>query len=269
MGRGLSSSAPVLARQAAEPRHPDGVEVLAGDLVEISLPSLLFLVQQEVLDGWLNVGQRGVVALRKGQIVSVRCGALRGHDALKELIFHRGGRFSIIRGELRDADEDGPHVANPTLAMMDAYRLLDEWARLQPQVLRIHPGKPWRPTGGPLDLVVGELDGRRSLAEICRAQLHPLTLLIDPLLAAITGGLLVRSAGAAPVSPQPQPQPQPQPPPPPPVDFYDLVERGRECVRRGQFTEAYTLLTQALALRPDDRVVQQNVRALTQRLRQT
>ena len=70
MGRGLSSSAPVLARQAAEPRHPDGVEVLAGDLVEISLPSLLFLVQQEVLDGWLNVGQRGVVALRKGQIVT-------------------------------------------------------------------------------------------------------------------------------------------------------------------------------------------------------
>jgi len=264
MGRGLSSSAPVLARQAAEPGHPDGVEVLAGDLVEISLSSLLFLVQQEVLDGWLTVGRRGVVALRKGQIVSARCGPLRGHDALRELLFHRVGRFSIIRGELRDEDEDGPHVANPTLAMMDAYRLLDEWARLQPQVLRIPPGKPWRATGGPLDLLVGELDGRRSLADICRPQLHPLTLLIDPLLAAIAGGLLVRSAGAAPVS-----APAPPPPPPPPsVDFYDLVERGRECVRRGEFTEAYTLLAQALALRPDDRVVQQNVRALTQRLRQ-
>ncbi len=264
MGRGQSSSAPVLARQAAEPRRPDGVEVLAGDLVEISLSSLLFLVQQEVMDGWLTVGRRGVVTMRRGQIIAARCGALRGHDALRELIFHRGGRFSIIRGEIRDDDEDGPQVANPTLAMMDAYRLLDEWARLLPQVLRINPGKPWRPTGGPLDLVVGELDGRRSLAEVCRMQLYPLTLLIDPLLAAVAEGLLVRGgSGAAIAAPIAAPAP-----PPVSVDFYDLVERGRECVRRGEFSEAHTWLAQALALRPDDRVVQQNVRALTQRLRQ-
>lgn len=240
----------------------DGVEVLAGDLVEISLASLLFLVQQEVIDGWLTVGRRGVVTMRRGQIIAARCGALRGQDALRELIFHRGGRFSIVRGEVRDEDQDGPHVANPTLAMMDAYRLLDEWARLLPQVLRVPAAKPWRATGGVLDSFVAEFDGRRSLADIARVQGYPLTLLIDPLLEAIAAGLLVRSSGGGVPAPVSLSTPASE-------DFYELLERGRECVRRGEFNEAYTLLTQALALRPDDRVVQQNLRALTQRLRQS
>ncbi len=257
-------TASVLTPRPVEARRHDGVEVLAGDLVEISLSSLLFLVQHEVIDGWMTVGRRGVVTMRKGQIIAVRCGSLRGHDALRELIFHRGGRFSIVRGEVRDEDQDGPHVANPTLAMMDAYRLLDEWARLLPLVLRVPAAKPWRATGGALDSLVAKFDGRRSLAEIVRVEAFYLTLLIDPLLEVIAAGLIVRSSSSSGSSGGESVQV----PTPTSEDFYELLERGRDCARRGQFNEAHTLLTQALALRPDDRVVQQNVRALTQRLRQ-
>lgn len=107
MGGERSSTASVLTPRPGEARKPDGVEVLGGDLVEISLSSLLFLVQQEVIDGWLTVGRRGVVMMRKGQIIAVRCGSLCGHDALREFIFHRGGRFSIVRGEVRDEDQIG------------------------------------------------------------------------------------------------------------------------------------------------------------------
>lgn len=258
LGNGTSTAATAPAPRDAEDARPQGVEVLAGDLLEISLASLLFLIQYEAISGWLTVGRRGVVTMTKGHISSARCGALRGHDALRELLFHRGGRFSIVRGELAAAE--GPAVTNPTFAMMDAYRLRDEWTRLAPQVLRVPPARPWRATGSPLDFSVARFDGSRNVAEALRSQDGALSPLIDPLLEAVAAGQLERSSSAT------------RDPPPPTAaagDFYDLLERGRDRVRAGDYEGAHDLLTLALALRPDDRVVQQNLRALVQRLRQS
>lgn len=234
---------------------------MAGDLFEISLASLLFLVQYEGINGWLTVAKRGVVTMNKGHISAARCGSLRGHDGLRELLFHRGGRFSIVRGE--PLGTEGPAVANPTFAMMDAYRLRDEWTRLAPQVLRVPSARPWRNNGGPLDLTVAQFDGRRNVAEALRSQDGALSPLIDAVLEAVTAGRLERGNGSAAPSAPPAAEPSAV------GDFYDLVERGRDHVRRGDYKAAHDLLTRALALRPDDRVVQQNLRALVQRLRQS
>jgi len=261
----LDNSASTVAAPAprdVEDTRPRGVEILDGDLLEISLASLLFLVQYEAINGWLTVGARGLVTMTKGHISSARCGALRGHDALRELLFHRGGRFSIVRGELTGVE--GPPVTNPTLAMMDAYRLRDEWTRLAPQILRVPAARPWRATGNPLDFIITHLDGRRSVAEALRAQDVAQSPLIDPLIEALATGQLERShshSNHASSSAAPTPTPAA-------ADFYDLLERGRDRVRAGDYEGAHALLTLALALRPDDRVVQQNLRALVQRLRQ-
>ena len=237
--------------------RPRGVEVLTGDLFEISLASLLNLVQHEALTGWLSVARRGAITLKKGQLRSARCGPLDGIDGLRELIFHRGGHFSLVRGE--PAESDDPPITCGTFALMDAYRLRDEWARLAPMSLRTAGGCAWQPTGGPIDQVATRFDGRRTVAEAVRAGDGPLTPLIDPLLQALTNGLLERVA---------RPETAAQPAGPQSNDFYELVDLGRERMRRGEHEAAQTLLLQAMALRPDDRVVQQNLRALAQRLRQ-
>jgi len=145
--------------------------------------------------------------------------------------------------------------------MMDAYRMRDEWNRLAPQILRAPAARPWHATGGPIDATVGQFDGHRSVAEALRSQDGALCPLIDPLLAAIASGQLERISGDAAAAAVP--------PSAASNDFYELVERGRDRVRRGEYKPAHDLLTQALALRPDDRVVQQNLRALVQRLRQS
>lgn len=256
-----STVAALPAPRDTEDTRARGVEILAGDLFEVSLASLLFLVQYEAISGWLTVARRGVVSLTRGHIASARCGSLRGHEGLRELLFTRGGRFSIVRGELESTE--GPAVTNPTFAMMDAYRLRDEWNRLAPQILRTPAARPWRPTGGPIDATVAQFDGRRSVAEALRSQDGALCPLIDPLLEAIAAGLLERiSSGATAAAAAAVATPAVS------SDFYELVERGRDHVRRGEYRAAHDLLTQALALRPDDRVVQQNLRALVQRLRQ-
>ena len=234
-------------------QRPLGIEILHGDLFEIGLTSLLYLAHFETLTGWLVVGARGLITLHRGQPGFTRAGELRGAGALRELLFHRGGRFSLIRG----TPEDDPHgpLDNTTAVMMDAYRLRDEWARIAPLVLR--PAPAWSPPR-PLRATVARLDGRRTLADAARDSDDPLTPQIDLLMQALADGALERlgapvSAPAAAIDSD---------------DFYGLQDRGREHMRRGEHEAARVALERALALRPDDRVVQQNLRALAQRQRQ-
>lgn len=239
------------------------VALLDGELKDISLPSLLQLAQAEAITGKIEVHGRGQIGLIKGHVGTVACGTLSGIEALRELAFHDRGHFSLLRGE-----PDGDRCAdNVTFALMDAYRLRDEWNRLAGVVLRRVADRPWKPTGGLLDEVVLDLDGRRPLAEILRHRPRGVTLLLDALLDALGLGLLERVPVGRGEAPPPTltlapPVPEPEPPPPGPVDFDELVERGRALIRGRDLDAAEALLRQALALRPDDRVVGQNLRAL-------
>lgn len=234
-----------------EDSHPGGVEILSGDLSDISLTSLLQLTQYEAISGWLCVARRGEITISKGQVQDATCGPLGGLEALRELVFHRGGRFSLLRGE-----PQAPRaIDNVTFAVMDAYRLRDEWARIAGVVLRPAGDERWRPTGGLLDDIVLHLDGRRTVADTVAAAEGLVTLMLDALLDAINLGLLVRVA--APAAPAAEPH----------LNFYQLIDRAQALMRGGNYETAEHHLQRALALRPDDRVAQQNLRALTQRRR--
>lgn len=233
--------------------RPRSTELLRGDLRDVSLVSLLQLAQVEAISGWLRIEGRGEISLLKGHVGTVACGRLTGVEALRELAFHDRGRFVLARGEpAGDRTCD-----NVPFALMDAYRLRDEWKRLADTVLRRVDDKPWKPTGGPFDPIVLELDGRRSLAELVDPHPGITTLVIDAALDALRLGLVERVHGV------------PRRPPPLAVvdseDYDDLVDRGRELTRRGEFDAAEALLRRALARRPDDRAVQQNLRVLARR----
>lgn len=232
-------------------KHEGGVEILGGDLSDISLTSLLQLAQYEAVSGWLCIARRGEIVLSKGQVLDASCGALTGLEALRELLFHRGGRFSLLRGEPTGARV----IENVTFAVMDAYRLRDEWARIAGIVLRTAGGEKWRPTGGLLDTFVVHIDGRRTVAETVALTTGCATLLLDALLDAMNLGLLVRVA--TPVARAEDPA----------LDFYELIDRAQALLRGGNYETAERHLQRALALRPDDRVAQQNLRALMQRRR--
>lgn len=239
------------SERATVERHANCVEILSGDLADISLTSLIQLAQYEVFSGWLVIARRGEIAIGKGHVLDATCGPLSGVEALRELLFHRGGRFRLLRGEppVRRA------IENVTFAVMDAYRLRDEWGRLAGLVLAPTSDQPWKPTGGLLDSVVVNLDGRRTLAEAVAASSGFFTLVIDALLDALNLGLVVRVAARAPAAAEPN------------LDFYELMDRGQALMRGGSYEAAERMLSRALALRPDDRVAQQNLRALTQRRR--
>lgn len=249
-----------MARNPSQATTVDADPLLRGDLRDISLPSLLQLAQAEAITGWIRITGRGEIALIKGQVGQVACGTLSGVEALRELAFPVDGRFTLARGEpggVRCAD-------NITFALMDAYRLRDEWNRLAGVVLRPVADRPWKPTGGGLDEVVLDLDGRRSLAEILRGRPRCVTLLLDALLDAINLGLIERVIGPRTTAPAPtltlvEPAVETS------EDFDDLVERGRALARQGELVAAEAALQRALAQRPDDRVVQQNLRALARR----
>jgi hypothetical protein len=241
--------------QPARAVRPRSTELLRGDLHEVSLVSLLQLAQVEAISGWLRVDPYGEINLLKGHVGAVTCGRLTGVEALRELAFHDRGRFVLARGEPA-GDRCGDNV---TFALMDAYRLRDEWKRLHDMVLRRVDEKPWKPTGGPFDAVILELDGVRPLRALVDEHATVVTLLIDAALDALRLGLIER------VHPRPTPEVAAALVPAAAEDFDALVERGRRLARDGDHAGAEALLTRALACRPDDRVVQQNLRALARR----
>ena len=236
---------------AGADRHLDCVEILGGSLADISLTSLLQLTQHEAISGWLEIARMGEVAISKGHVLDASCGPLTGVEALRELLFHRGGRFTLVRGD----PQERRAIDNVTFAVMDAYRLRDEWARLASVVLEATSDRPWKPTGGLLDAVAVQFDGRRTVEEAVTSSSPFVTLLIDPLLDAINLGLLVRAARPAPAEEEPE------------LDFYQLIDRGHALLRSGSYEAAEQQLRRALVLRPDDRVAKQNLRALIQRRR--
>lgn len=271
-------------------------EIFGGDLRDVSLNSLLLLARAEAVRGWIRIAPRGEVSLVDGRVVGARCGPLTGADALRELLFHDVGHFALVRGE-----PSSPCIIEDTTAVvMDAYRLRDEWARLSTAVLRPSSTRAWRPTGGPLDAVVHALDGQRTLADAVAAQDGAVTPYIDPVLAALNDGLIERvrapressqRTDAAGLATPPAPRitsPSPWTParaagpshtPPQAVsaqtpaatqstddvDFFELIDRGRAQMRASDYDAAERSLRRALELRPGDRVVMQNLRALAQR----
>ena len=221
-------------------------EVLSGDLSDVGLATLLQVVQMEGLSGWIRVRGRGAITLVKGQVVGAECGELRGSDALLELLFADHGRFEVVQGSPAAA----PPLPGVTFAVMDAYRLRDEWERLGGLVLRRIGGTQWRPTGAAIDAVMAEIDGVRSLRSLVAGLGVSPTQIIDAARDAIDIGLI--EAAAVVQAPEVH------------GDLHELLDQSREAMRRGDLVGAIRLLEQALLVDPSSRVAQQNLRRLCQ-----
>ena len=256
MTANTSLSVAAAALPFPRPRPPLGREIMSGELGEISLAAILQLALYEAVSGWLAVPTDGLITLMRGHVIDARCGNLVGVEALRELLFLAGGRFVLTRGE----PPPGLPIDNVTFASVDAYRLRDEWARLRDTVLRPIAGTTWQPAGRGLDHLGDALDGRRTLAEVVQRCGGGVTLILDAVIDALALGLLERvkpDAAAAPAEPVIDPG----------LGFFDLVDRGRDRLRAGDLDAAEHLLRRALELRPDDRVVLQNLAALAHRRR--
>lgn len=234
-----------------------GVEILNGELSEVSLVALLQLCQWERISGWVHVDRRGTITLSEGAAVAATCGALTQVLALRELLFHRGGTFSLHRGEVPTRAP----LESVICVAMDAYRLRDEWQRIAHIHLRPAGGRPWTPRGADFDAIVARLQRGATLEEAVTESDAPWTTALEEALEAIAGGHLERVKGAKPAPTAATAGVTAL------LDFDALVDRGRELMRRGNYEAAEGTLLRALALRPDDRVVQQNLRVLTIRLR--
>lgn len=238
-------------------------EVLCGDLTQVGLANVLQVAQQERISGWVRAVGRGTITLVHGDVVDARCGGSSAGDALRELLFADHGRFLVVAGE----PEPAPPMAGFVLAVIDGCRLREEWERLGPAVLSPIDGASWRPTGGAVDVVMRGLDGRRTLEAIVEECGLTPPQVVDGILEALEFGLVsICGKGARPpardeASVEAVDAVEPGAPL---MDFHECLDRGRDALRRRDFAGAEALFERALALRPGDRIAQQNLRRLAE-----
>lgn len=213
-------------------------EILTGNSEHVSLGSVLQLAESEVLSGSLRVGTARL-DLYGGRVVRAQAGTLEGVDGLLEVLLLRGAPFVLDNTQV----SPGVALGDTGPLLLEAFRLMDDWARVEALVLR--PRKPVPPT---LDALARWLDGTRTVSEaVERAGLARVPL-IDPLLAALDAGVFEQL-----VTPLP---------PPLPADFDALIELGRALAREGRHHDARDAFERAVALRPEDRVATQNLRRI-------
>lgn len=235
-------------------------EVLCGDLKQVALANVLQVAQQERISGWVRAVGRGTITLVHGDVVDARCGGSSARDALRELLFADRGRFLVVAGE----PEPAPPMAGFVLAVIDGCRLREEWERLGPAVLSPIDGASWRPTGSAVDAVMLGLDGRRTLEAIVEECGLTPPQIVDGILEALEFGLVsICEEARAPARDEARAEAaECFGAEAPTVDVDECLERGRDALRRRDFAGAEAFFERALALRPDDRIAQQNLRRL-------
>lgn len=237
-------------------------ELLRADGRLVRLSTLMQVADLEALNGRLTGSGGAEIDFSRGEVVAARLGALRGVPAVYECFLLPQETLVL---EARDAAPAAPIAPLLTL-IIEGSRLVDEWARLTELPLAVRTEVP-----ADLDPEVGRvarrLDGRRRLETLVDLYGVARSRLVDPLLTLIERGVLVWEARApeTPVVAQVAPAPAPAPAPAASPDgFDDLMGRARGAVRAGRYDLARPLLEQALALRPQDATVRQNLRRLDQ-----
>jgi hypothetical protein len=255
----------IQGRVAVARAEAEGQRILSGDLGDISLPTLLQLVQIETISGWMTIDNKARIDVSRGHIVGARIAGLTGVEALREILFQEGGTFQVLRGE----PEGGDVIECVPFAVMDACRLRDEWDRIAGKILKMSGDHTWKATGTAVDAVMAAVDGARSLHELSVDTGQAPTLIVDGILDAMAMGL-VSVAGSKPVDAQ-----RPALVAPAAVDvfdeaeadgeevdFYELLDQARTLLRSGELDAAEAAVNRALRQRPDDRVARQNLRAI-------
>jgi len=227
-----------------------GADIFSGDLQHIRLSSLLQLVELEHLEGRLHLMPGGELTVHDGQLVSAQYLKYTGVDALLVMLTLTEGRFAFSVQSV----EAGQPLCSLMSLLMGSARLEDEWERLAPMILA--PVEQVTESLPSLEPIGTLLDGQRTLAEAMVGH-HPYTLL-DAVIDALEAGQL---SEVAPPNPERAALAMK---PPSPEEFYPLIDQARQQRKAGNLNGAEESLRRALMLRPEDRVLKQNLRRLRQ-----
>lgn len=225
-------------------------EILRASLEGVRFESIVQLAEGEMLTGFIRVDGDATLTFHEGRLVDARAGAITGTDAFFSIYFRKEGAVVIERV----ATSGGAEIGSITELIMDALRLVDEWARLAPMVVRAQVSSLPAPLGDLPPL----LDGMRTLAEAVLYAGLPPHAAVDPLLTALSNRSL-RS-----VAPPDEARARAAATPPKPEAYFELIDRGRLHLKEGRLAEAEVAFRQALMARPDDRMAAQNLRRVSQ-----
>jgi hypothetical protein len=248
---------------------PMTTTVLEGDARFVRLPALLQLAENELHTGRIRLAPGGVVELAVGQVVRARTDdGLEAMLGLHELFFVESGRFTL---ELDDSVR-GPSLG-PTIGLiMDACKLLDDWTQLSQErwilaestlvghereadVTQVRPLLSAMARG--LTLGQAHEEARQRGRPISRSTSTP------ALLRLIDCGLIIPMDPNL-LAPPPLPAESRRAATPEveraTVDVDEMLVRARRCLKENALDDAESLLRQAIALRPNDRVIAQNLR---------
>jgi len=250
-------------RIATTPESQCGESILAGELADMSLPAILHLLEIESFTGWLLIDDEFRIDLRRGHVTGASAGPKEGVEALKEVLVAGGARFEVLRGTPRQ--ERALERVSSTL--IDSFRILDEWARIEGLVLRLVGDQRWRPTGREIDVVMAEIDGKSALRDLVAPTGVSLCTVVDEILEAKRLGLVVE---AAPVPSEEAAdgakrghdlqESAPTTDDFAGLDLFDLRDRARAATKSGDYELAEAALQAALRLSPGDRIASQNLR---------
>ncbi len=247
----------VVTRAAESSVRNTGQSILCGELDEISISTLLHLMELESLTGWVSIDRVAMIDFHAGHVTTASIGSLSGACALQEIVIQGGTTFEVFRGNPRQTTV----MCRISLMLLDAFRLRDEWLKIEDSTLRLVGDQRWHPTGRGVDALMEQLDGKRSLADLAGRTGLPLGTIVEEIIEAKTLGLVEVC--------EPCNVPKPRKKAPRSgaihygsggVDFFELLDRARASIRRRSFAAAEALLSRALNMRPGDRIAQQNLR---------
>lgn len=134
-------------------------EVLIGDLAYVQIATVLQMMENEQLSGWVQT-RIGTVIIRGGLIVDIDVDGMPTADAMMHLIEQGQGGFIVEAG---NPPRQPPLGTVPAL-LMQAAQLKDEWYRIRNVVY-----EPTVQLQGRLASLSPWLDGRRTLEEVLQS----------------------------------------------------------------------------------------------------
>lgn len=161
-------------------------EVLLGDLAYVQLGTVLQIMENEQLSGWVQT-RAGTVVVRGGMIVDIDADGLPIPDAMMKLLDQDQGGFIVEAGSPPKQEILGTVPA----LLMQAARLKDDWQRNRGLVLEVQ-GR----LEGKLATAERWFDGRRSLDEVTAAAGLYISEVVDLVQDCLDQGQLVPRATA-------------------------------------------------------------------------
>jgi len=214
----------------------------------LAFPTWIQVAELEDLTGNASFNDTIRIGFRRGRIVGAEVDGTSGLDGLLAAFLSNPSQGALSDG---DPVDHGLNL-DATGALLTGLRLVDEWERLQAQVLS--PTTDTAPDK--LAPVWSSFDGERTTAEVLFESGLPLGTLVDAVAGAVEDGMLRPSGKADPERAKAAMQPVRA------EDFWTLMDQAHDLTRARDYAGAERTLRMALRARPNDPLATQNLRRL-------